>query len=69
MKKLILTVASALVVGSLTTLNAQEAPKKTTEKKEEHKGEKKEEHKGEKKEEKKGEHKGEHKEKSETPKK
>ena len=47
MKKVIASVAAFLLVASLTTVNAQEAPKKEGEKKE-HKGGEKKEHKGEK---------------------
>ena len=46
MKKVIATVAAFLLVGSLTTINAQTEPKKEGEKKEHKKGEHKE--KGEK---------------------
>ena len=48
MKKVIATVAAFLLVGSLTTMNAQTEPKKEGEKKEQKKGEHKGEHKGEK---------------------
>lgn len=78
MKKVILTASAvALMLGSVTTLNAQTEPKKKEESKE-HKGEHKdakaehkEEHKGEHKDAK-AEHKGEHKEEhkgTEKPKK
>jgi hypothetical protein len=48
MKKVIATVAAFLLVGSLTTMNAQTEPKK--EEKKEHKAEKKGEKKAEKSE-------------------
>ena len=73
MKKVFLTVAVALLAGSLTTVKGQEAPKKATDKKVEHKDkvEHKEEHKEIVEQKAKEEHKekGEHKEWIEKPKK